>query len=102
MYPQSELNQLAAHKHALRLRIAEQRLTFAAKVASATQPLAWLDRVRAFFARCAPLAPFVAVPLSLAVQRTFFPRLKLLGLALHWAPTAYAALRRRQSNSIAK
>ncbi len=97
MYPQSELNRLAVHKIALRVRIATQRIDYAATVARATQPLAWLDRVRAFFYRCAPLAPFAAVPLGLVVQRALFPRLKILGLALRWGPAAYAAFRRRRS-----
>jgi hypothetical protein len=100
MYPQSELNRLVVHKYALRLRIAAQRVDYAAAVARATQPLAWLDRVRNFFLRCAPLAPFAAVPLGLVVQRTFFPRLKFLGLALRWGPAAYAAFRRRRSGPV--
>jgi hypothetical protein len=98
MYPQSELIRLARHKSALRLRIAAQRVDYAESVARATQPLAWLDRVRAFFFRCAPLAPFAAVPLGLVMQRAFFPRLKILGLALRWGPAAFAAFRRRRPN----
>jgi hypothetical protein len=95
MYPQSELNRLALHKHALQLRIAAQRVDYAATVARATQPLAWFDRAREFFYRCAPLVPFAAVPLGLAMQRAFFPRFKILGLVLRWGPAAYAAFRRK-------
>ncbi len=95
MYPQSELSRLAAHKQALRLRIAAQRVDYAATIARATQPLAWLDRARAFLIRCAPLVPFAAVPLGLVVQRTFFPGAKLLGSVLRWGPAVFAAFRRQ-------
>ncbi len=96
MYPQAELKGLALHKTHLRRRIAAQRVDCAAGLVRATHPLAWLDRARAFFLRSAPLAPFAALPLGLVLQRTFFPRHKLLGLALRWGPVAYATFRSRR------
>jgi hypothetical protein len=102
MYPQFELKRLAAHKNALRARVAVQRADYAVAVSRATQPLAWVDRVRDFFHRCSPLAPFAAVPLGLVVQRTFFPKLKILGGVLRWGPAVFAAFRRRGQPSSVK
>jgi hypothetical protein len=93
MYPQPELNRLALHKFALQQRIATQRVEYSATVAQVTRPLAWLDRLRGFLERCAPLVPFAVFPLGMAVQRTFFPRFKILGATLRWGPMVYGALR---------
>ena len=93
MYPQRELNRLAARKAALRRDIALRRAQCVEAAARVTQPLEWLDRMLAFWRQVAPLAQFAAVPLGLFVERTFFPRLKILRLLLRWGPPVFTALR---------
>ena len=93
MYPERELNRLAVHKAALRREIAANRVLCAAAAAGVARPLAWLDRVVAFWRRLSPLAALAAVPVGLLVQRTLFPRLKLLGPLLRWGPLLVGALR---------
>jgi hypothetical protein len=55
--------------------------------------LEWLDRMLAFWRQLSPLAQFAAVPLGLLVQRTVFPRLKILRTLVRWSPLVFAALR---------
>jgi hypothetical protein len=93
MYPNQELIRLAAHKAALQRTISLRRVQCAAAMAKATQPLAWLDRMLAFWRRLSPLAQFAAVPLGFLVKRSVFPRLKVLGSLLRWGPIVFAAVR---------
>jgi hypothetical protein len=93
MYPNQELIRLAAHKVALRRKITLRRVQCATAAAGAAQPLAWLDRLLAFWRRLAPFAPFAAVPLGFLIRRRVFPRLKILGSLLRWGPVAFAAMR---------
>jgi len=91
MYPQLELNRLAAHKLVLRRRIAYHRTQCGCAVAEVAQPLAWLDRVVQFWRRLSPYAPFVAIPLGFVLKRSRAPR--LLGSALRWGPLLFGAIR---------
>jgi hypothetical protein len=93
MYPQRELTRLAAHKAALRWDIALHRAQCAAAAARVAQPLAWLDRMLAFWRRLSPFALFAAVPLGFLVQRTVFPRSKILGSLMRWGPLLFGAVR---------
>jgi len=93
VYPQPELDRLAAHKIWLRRRIVRRRGECATAAAQLARPVAWLDRVVAFWRRLSPLA-VAAVPLGLLVQRTFFPRMKIFGALLRWAPLLFNLLRR--------
>ena len=93
MYPQNELNHLAAYKTGLRRDIAHRRARCAEAAARVLQPLAWLDRVVAFWRRLSPLAQFATVPLGFLVKRTIFPRWKILGALLRWGPVVFAAVR---------
>jgi len=93
MYPQPELNRLAAYKAALRRDIAFRRAECGRAAARVTAPLAWLDRVAAFWRRLPPLAQFVAAPLVSLVQRAVLPRQKLLGALLRWGPLVLGAVR---------
>jgi hypothetical protein len=86
MYPTKELTLLAAQKIALQRRIAVRRVLVAADFHRATQPVAWMDRMVAFWHRVPPLAKIAAVPLGLFVQRALFPRRNLLGFLLRWSP----------------
>jgi hypothetical protein len=91
MYPQPELNRLAAHKLVLRRRIYDHRIQCACAVAEVAQPLAWLDRVVQFWRRLSPYTPFVAIPLGFVLKRSSAPR--LLGAALRWGPLLLGAIR---------
>ena len=93
MYPKEELTRLAAHKTALRRGIALRRIQCAEAAARVGRPLAWLDRVLAFWRRLSPLAQFAAVPLGFLVKRTLSSRLKFLSPLLRWGPLVFAAAR---------
>jgi hypothetical protein len=93
MYPERELIRLSVHKAGLRREIAANRAFCAAAAAGVARPLAWLDRVMAFWRRLSPLVAFAAVPVGLLVQRMLFPRLKILGPLLRWGPLLVGALR---------
>jgi hypothetical protein len=93
MYPQPELNRLAAYKVALRRGIAIRRAHCAEATARIAQPFAWLDRMLAFWRRLSPLAKFAAAPLGFLVTRTVFPRRKFLGSLFRWSPLVVGAVR---------
>lgn len=93
MYPQRELNRLAAHKTALRATIACRRVQCVTAAARLAEPFAWLDRAIAFWRRLAPVMKFAAVPLGFLLKRTLSPRLKLLGSLVKWSPLVLGALR---------
>ena len=93
MYPQRELIRLGAYKAALRRDIAFSRVRCAEAAARAVQPLEWFDRVLDFCRRLSPFAQIAAIPLGLLVQRTVFPRRKILGSLLRWAPLVFSAVR---------
>jgi hypothetical protein len=93
MYPQRELIRLAAHKAAVRRRIADHRAECAEAAARVAQPLAWLDRALAFWRRVSPLALIAAVPLGFLIKRTASPRLKLFGMLMKWGPMVFGAAR---------
>ncbi len=93
MYPDRELNRLAAHKAALRQRIARRRAQCTAAAARVAQPFAWLDRLRAFWRRLPVFAQLAAGPLGAVVQRAAFPRRKFLGSLLRWGPLVLGGIR---------
>jgi hypothetical protein len=93
MYPDAELNRLAAHKAALRQRIAARRAVCAGAFRSATRPLALLDRLQALWQRLAPLARTLALPVGLFLGRAALPRTGLVGRVLRWSPVVVAAWR---------
>ena len=93
MYPQRELTRLAAYKALLRRDVALRRTQCAVAIARVAQPLAWLDRMVAFWRRLSPLVRFAAVPLGVLVTRTVFPRLKILRSLVRWSPLVFGAVR---------
>ena len=93
MYPQPQLNRLAAHKVALRRGIALRRAQCAEAATRIAQPIEWLDRMLALVRRISPLVKFAAVPLGLLVTRTIFPRRKILGSLVRWGPVVLGAVR---------
>lgn len=97
MYPQPDLNRLAAHKAFLRRGIAQRRLQCAEAAVRVARPLEWLDRALAFWRRLSPLAAVAAVPLGLFVSRTLFPRLKILSSLARWGPLLLGAARTLRS-----
>ena len=104
MYPHGELNQLARHKAALQLRIGIRRFECSRAAARVERPLAWLDRVVAFWRKISPVAKLAAVPLAILLKRALLPRAGLLSMLFRWAPTIFSAGRafgalRRQAQS---
>jgi hypothetical protein len=93
MYPQPDLNRLAAHKAFLRRGIARRRRQCAEAAVRVARPLEWLDRALAFWRRLSPLATAAAVPLGLLVSRALFSRWRILGALTRWGPLAFNALR---------
>ena len=93
MFPHRELTRLAEHKAVLRRQIALSRAQCSEAAARAAQPLVWLDRALTFVRQISPLAVLAAVPAGLALQRTVFPRFKLLGTLVRWGPPLFAVVR---------
>jgi hypothetical protein len=93
MYPQGELTRLAAYKAALRRDVARRRAQCAGAAARVAQPLAWLDRMLAFWRRLPRLVQFAAVPLGLLFARAVFSRRKILGSLVRWGPLVFGAVR---------
>lgn len=91
MYPDDELTRLAGYKNLLQMRIQLHRVECAVAVAGAMRPLAWFDRVVAFWRRVAPIAKVSAIPLALLLKKTVFKRAKILGTLLRWGPLAFKA-----------
>jgi hypothetical protein len=93
MYPQPQLNRLAAHKIALRRGIALRRAECAEAAVRIAQPIEWLDRMLALMRRVSPLVEFAAVPLGFLAARTVLPRRKILGSLLRLSPLVFGAVR---------
>lgn len=93
MYPAQELIRLTGRKAALQRVIGRRRVQCAEAAAKASQPLVWLDRMLAYWRQLSPLARLAVVPLGFVVKRALFPRRKLLGSLVRWAPLAFTALR---------
>ena len=93
MYPTRELTRLAHLKADVQWNIARRRTQCVAAATRLAQPIAWLDRMLVLVRRLAPLTRLAAVPLGLLVTRRFFPRAKVLGSLLRWAPLVYGAVR---------
>ena len=92
MYPQQELTRLAVGKAVLRLRITRHRLQCAQAATRVTQPLAWLDRMLAFWRRLSPFAQYAALPLGFLLKRPPDSRPRLLGTLLRWGPFMLGAI----------
>ncbi len=93
MYPQRELNRLAAYKTALQRDIAIHRYQCTKAASCMARPFALLDRFVAIWRRLSPLALFATVPLGFLVQRAVFPRLKVLRPLVRWGPLIFNAVR---------
>lgn len=93
MYPQPELTRLATHKAVLRERIGRRRVVWAAGLADAMRPLAWLDRAVALWRKITPYAKLATIPLTLITKRVLFPRARILGTLLRWGPAVFGAIR---------
>jgi hypothetical protein len=93
MYPDAALTRLAAHKAAVRQRIATRRAVCADAFRNAVRPLALLDRLVALWQKVAPLARALALPLGLFLSRTALPRTGFIGRLLRWSPVVLAAWR---------
>jgi len=91
MYPQRELDQLAARKDVLRGKIAQRRVQLIQDAARVAKPLQWLDKMAALWQRIPSVAKLMVVPLgAYAIKRTCSGRTKFISSLLRWAPLAYA------------
>lgn len=93
MYPDLELNRLAAHKARLRGRIGVQRVKCAQAATQVLRPLAWLDRALALWDRISPLAKIAAIPLGFVLKGSASAPPRLLGKLLRWGPLVLGAVR---------
>jgi len=93
MYPHRELSRLAAHKAALRRRIASRRAACGGIATRVLRPVAWLDGLLAFGRGVAPFAGLAAIPLGFLLKRSPAPRPRLLGTLLRWGPWVLGAVR---------
>ncbi|MEO6569214.1 MAG: hypothetical protein ABIO94_10670 [Opitutaceae bacterium] len=93
MYPDGDLNALAAHKLALQRRIGFRRDECVELAARVAVPLEKIDHVIAQWRRISPLAKIAALPMAILVKKTLFRRSKILGPLLRWGPLAFKVLR---------
>jgi hypothetical protein len=93
MYPQSELNRLAIRKTVIRAGISLHRVECVRAIARIAQPVALLDRIMNIWRQLPPIVTVAAVPLGLFVTRKLFPRRKILGSLVRWAPLLFSAVR---------
>ncbi len=97
MYPQSELNGLAARKRVLLQHIALRRIVCDEAAVQAARPLVWLDRMMNYWRGLTPLAKIAAGPATFIALKTMAPRWKSVRTLLRWLPlslTAFGSLRR--------
>ena len=92
MYPQPQLNRLAADKVELRRGIAFRRAQCAEAAARVARPFDWLDRMLACWRRLSPLVQSTALPLGFLVTRIAFPRRNILGSLVRWSPLIFGAV----------
>jgi hypothetical protein len=92
MYPQRELNRLAARKAILRHRIGLHRAECAEAAENLAVPIEWIDRAFAFLKRMKPLAMLAAVPLGALIARSESRSLKFLASIARWAPLVLGAV----------
>ena len=93
MFQDRELIRLAARKATLQREIVLGRTRCIEAAARVAQPLAWLDRVAAFWRRLSPLAKGAALPLGFFVQRFVFRRMGKVRSLVRWGPLIVSALR---------
>lgn len=92
MYPDDELTRLAVYQRSLRRDIGWRRHESVKAARAATRPLVWAGELIALSRRVAPL--LAVAPLGGLAQRLFFPRAKLLGQLVRWAPLVFGLVRR--------
>ena len=66
-----KLNELAARKLAVQLRIAQRRIAMAEAMNGVARPLAWIDAGHDLWSRVAPFVKIAAGPLGLLAGRYF-------------------------------
>ena len=97
MYPDRELIGLALHRKILRRRIARRRSECIAAATQLARPIAWLDRVVAFWRKLSPIAQIALPSLGALAARKIFSGHKILNLALRWGPWVVGAVRELKS-----
>jgi len=93
MYPQRELSLLAAHKAALRRDIAFRRAQCVMAATRVARPLEWLDRAVGFWRKLSPFTKLAALPIGFVLKRAIFPKGKILGALVRWAPMIFGVVR---------
>ena len=93
MYPDGDLNELAVRKLVVRQRIRIRRHECVVAAERVAEPLEKIDRLVAQWRRISPLTKLAAVPLAMVFKKMLFPRAKILGSLLRWAPLAVKVFR---------
>ena len=93
MYPDGDLSKLELRKVALRQRIHLRRRECVARATRVAEPLEKIDDLMARWRRISPLAKVAAVPMAMILKKLIFPRAKILGSMVRWAPLAFKILR---------
>jgi hypothetical protein len=89
MYPERELNRLAARKAVLTARIALRRLECAEAAVLALRPVRWLDVAREILIRIRPVALLAAVPVALLAEHSKSRIFRFLGPVIRLAPLIF-------------
>ncbi len=96
MYPTGQLNDLALHKSALRLKIAARRAQCVEYAGNVARPIAAIDRAAAQWRKIAPYAKLAAIPLGFLLQRRMTKKRATVSGWKQWlklAPVAMSAMR---------
>jgi hypothetical protein len=93
MYPQAELSRLASTREALSRRMGRNRRQCAADMSQVMAPLEWVDRVLAIWRKISTPVLLTALPLGILLKRAMFPKPRILGKLVQWAPVLFGALR---------
>ena len=93
MYPQPELSRLVADREAICLRIARNRLRCTIAMAQVAEPLAWVDRMVAWWHKYSTPLMLTALPLGFLLKRTISPKPRMLGAILRWGPLLFGVVR---------
>jgi hypothetical protein len=89
MYPQRQLDRLAARKAELCMRIDVHRAECVEAAETFVAPLEFIDRVLGFLRKIKPMAMLAAGPIGALVGRSESRTLRFLGSIARWAPVIF-------------
>jgi hypothetical protein len=89
MYPERELNRLAARKAVLTARIALRRIECAEAASLALRPIGWLDIAREILIKFRPIALLAAAPMAFLAEHSKSRVFRFLGPVIRFAPLIF-------------